>query len=211
MKRNALTQTLRRFLRARRGSIAVETALGLTFIISVAVILADMYQIGIERARLETAGGEIAQNAAVQRELTQPGLDALVDAALQTEQRDTEVIVMNVLQSGAIEWMLRRGDGAALCELNVDGKYFTGTLPVDPPENAGEGNDEEDVDGSTMSMIVVDVCRRTGGFELAKHMKIPRVIQVENIYRASTRTVTIDEALEKENLMPSDDEDEEGA
>ena len=74
---------------------------------------------------------------------------------------------------------------------------------------AGEGNDEEYVDGSTMSMIVVDVCRRTGGFELGKHMNIPRVIQVENIYRASTRTVTIDEALEKENLMPSDDEDEE--
>ena len=199
---------IKAFAASRRGSIAVETALGIALFFGVMVLIADMHEVGIERARLEAAAGQIAQNAAVQSKITQPGLDILVDAALQTKGRDAEVIIMNVLQSGAIEWMLRRGDGAALCELNVDGKYFTGTLPVDPPEAAGEGSDDEDEDGRTMSMIVVDVCRRTAGLELGKHVKLPRVMQVENIYRASTRTVKIDEALEDENLMPSGDEDE---
>ncbi len=146
-------------LHRESGSIAVETALGITFLVSTAVILSDMHQIGIERERLEAGAGSIAVNAAQQPKLTQYGLNALVDASLETETRDTEVIIMNVLQSGAVQWMIRRGDGAMLCELNVEGKYFTGELPVDPPEISGEGNDESDVDGSTMSMIVVDVCR----------------------------------------------------
>ena len=180
----------------------------ITFLVSTAVILSDMHQIGIERERLEAGAGSIAVNAAQQPKLTQYGLDALVDASLQTETRDTEVIIMNVLQSGAVQWMIRRGDGAMLCELNVEGKYFTGELPVDPPENSGEGNDESDVDGSTMSMIVVDVCRRTAGFELGKHLRLPRVIQVENIYRSNNREIKLDKALEEENLMPSDDDGE---
>ena len=176
-------------LRRESGSIAVETALGITFLVSTAVILSDMHQIGIERERLEAGAGSIAVNAAQQPKLTQYGLDALVDASLQTETRDTEVIIMNVLQSGAVQWMIRRGDG-------------------DPPENSGEGNDESDVDGSTMSMIVVDVCRRTAGFELGKHLRLPRVIQVENIYRSNNREIKLDKALEEENLMPSDDDGE---
>ena len=195
-------------LHRESGSIAVETALGITFLVSTAVILSDMHQIGIERERLEAGAGSIAVNAAQRPKLTQYGLDALVDASLETETRDTEVIIMNVLQSGAVQWMIRRGDGAMLCELNVEGKYFTGELPVDPPENSGEGNDESDVDGSTMSMIVVDVCRRTAGFELGKHLRLPRVIQVENIYRSNNREIKLDEALEEENLMPSDDDGE---
>ncbi|WP_337749261.1 hypothetical protein [Sutterella wadsworthensis] len=195
-------------LRRESGSIAVETALGITFLVSTAVILSDMHQIGIERERLEAGAGSIAVNAAQQPKLTQYGLDALVDASLQTETRDTEVIIMNVLQSGTVQWMIRRGDGAMLCELNVEGKYFTGELPVDPPENSGEGNDESDVDGSTMSMIVVDVCRRTAGFELGKHLRLPREIQVENIYRSNNREIKLDKALEEENLMPSDDDGE---
>jgi|GEM_PF-151123 len=195
-------------LHRESGSIAVETALGITFLVSTAVILSDMHQIGIERERLEAGAGSIAVNAAQQPKLTQYGLNALVDASLETETRDTEVIIMNVLQSGAVQWMIRRGDGAMLCELNVEGKYFTGELPVDPPEISGEGNDESDVDGSTMSMIVVDVCRRTAGFELGKHLRLPRVIQVENIYRSNNREIKLDEALEEENLMPSDDDGE---
>lgn len=98
-------------LRRESGSIAVETALGITFLVSTAVILSDMHQIGIERERLEAGAGSIAVNAAQQPKLTQYGLDALVDASLQTETRDTEVIIMNVLQSGAVQWMIRRATG----------------------------------------------------------------------------------------------------
>ena len=194
-------------LHRESGSIAVETALGITFLVSTAVILSDMHQIGIERERLEAGAGSIAVNAAQQPKLTQYGLNALVDASLETETRDTEVIIMNVLQSGAVQWMIRRGDGAMLCELNVEGKYFTGELPVDPPENSGEGNDESDVDGSTMSMIVVDVCRRTAGFELGKHLRLPRVIQVENIYRSNNREIKLDEALEEEKEATDENEE----
>ena len=92
----------------------METALGITFLVSTAVILSDMHQIGIERERLEAGAGSIAVNAAQQPKLTQYGLNALVDASLETETRDTEVIIMNVLQSGAVQWMIRRGDGAML-------------------------------------------------------------------------------------------------
>lgn len=47
-------------LRRESGSIAVETALGITFLVSTAVILSDMHQIGIERERLEAGAGSIA-------------------------------------------------------------------------------------------------------------------------------------------------------
>lgn len=93
-------------LHRESGSIAVETALGITFLVSTAVILSDMHQIGIERERLEAGAGSIAVNAAQQPKLTQYGLNALVDASLETETRDTEVIIMNVLQSGAVQWMI---------------------------------------------------------------------------------------------------------
>lgn len=42
-------------LRRESGSIAVETALGITFLVSTAVILSDMHQIGIEREALRRA------------------------------------------------------------------------------------------------------------------------------------------------------------
>lgn len=53
-------------LHRESGSIAVETALGITFLVSTAVILSDMHQIGIERERLEAGAGSIAVNAAQQ-------------------------------------------------------------------------------------------------------------------------------------------------
>ena len=60
-------------LHRESGSIAVETALGITFLVSTAVILSDMHQIGIERERLEAGAGSIAVNAAQQPKLTQSG------------------------------------------------------------------------------------------------------------------------------------------
>lgn len=154
MKR--LYELIRAFARVQKGSMAVEAALSVVLFISMLSIVFDMHSLGMERARLEEGAGSIAQNIAVQSKLTEPGLSALVDAALQGDQYATEVLVLNVLQSGKISWMISRGDGAALCESPDDGGYFAGTLPEDPPEEAEGGDDEEDT--STMSMVVVEVC-----------------------------------------------------
>ena len=49
----------------------------------------------------------MAQTVASQAELTKYELDALTLAAFQNNTRGTEIIVMNVMQSGKILWMLR--------------------------------------------------------------------------------------------------------
>ena len=197
-------RTLRRFGQDKKGSVAVETALGVTMLFGVATILVDMHTSGLERVRLETGAGEMAQSVAAQVELTKYGLDALTTAAFQSQTRDTEIIIMNVLQSGRINWMLHRGDGAALCELDVDGDRFTADLPVDSPE---ESEDETDV--SEMSMVVVEACRRTSLLKSEDKMVFPRLIQVRNIYRAGQLQINLDEALTDENMIASNDDDEE--
>ena len=126
--RKRLRNRMQRFASGRSGTVAVEAALGLTLLFAVAAVFA------------ETGAGEMAQTVAAQAELTKYGLDALTLAAFQNNTRDTEIIVMNVMQSGKILWMLRRGDGAQLCQLDVSGDQFTGTLPVDPPDGNGERN-----------------------------------------------------------------------
>lgn len=183
----------------------MEAALGLTLLFAVAAVFADMHTAGRERTRLETGAGEMAQTVASQAELTKYGLDALTLAAFQNNTRGTEIIVMNVMQSGKILWMLRRGDGAQLCQLDVSGDQFTGTLPVDPPDGNGESED----DTSEMSMVVIDACKRLSGFKSESGIAFPRLLQVRNIYRAGQVEINLDKELTDENLISSDDDDEE--
>lgn len=204
MKR--LYELIRAFAQAQKGSMAVEAALSVVLFISMLSIVFDMHSLGMERARLEEGAGSIAQNIAVQSKLTEPGLSALVDAALQGDQYATEVLVLNVLQSGKISWMISRGDGAALCESPDDGGYFAGTLPEDPPEEAEGGDDEEDA--STMSMVVVEVCRNSRSVKLAGRLLLPSVLEVESIYRAQSLTIELDEALKDENMIADNEESE---
>lgn len=203
--RKGLRNRLTRFASGRSGTVAVEAALGLTLLFAVAAVFADMHTAGRERTRLETGAGEMAQTVASQAELTKYGLDALTLAAFQNNTRGTEIIVMNVMQSGKILWMLRRGDGAQLCQLDVSGDQFTGTLPVDPPDGNGESED----DTSEMSMVVIDACKRLSGFKSESGIAFPRLLQVRNIYRAGQVEINLDKELTDENLISSDDDDEE--
>lgn len=205
MMRGFFYQAASRFVRRQQGSMAVEAALSVTLFVALMSILFDMYALGRERTRLEEGAGSIAQNIAVQSKLTEPGLSALVDAALQGEQYATEVHVMNVLQSGKVVWMFSRGDGGQLCEMPVDGGYFTGTLPEDPPEDSEAADDEEDT--SKLSMVVVDVCRNSREVQLADRLMLPRLLEVESIYRSNSKSIELDEALTDENLIPDDDEE----
>lgn len=204
----AAAEKAKRQAQSESGSMAVEAALGVTFFAGVSVIVFDMHSVGLERTRLETSSGTIAQNVAVQEKLTYAGLDALVDAALETRQADTEIILMNVLQSGKVVWMLSRGDGGALCDVTVEGGYFTGTLPEDPPEEEAA---EDEEDPSELSMVVVEACRRSTAVKLAGKMRLPGVMQVESIYRANAVEIELDEALQDENLIPDDDDEEDAA
>lgn len=195
---------LREGVKSERGSVAVEAALGIVAIYGIATLLVDMHQIHLERTALETTTTQLVQNTVVLPKLTRPALDALVENVAGSNTLDTEIYLMNVYQSGKINWMLKRGDGALLCELPVDGKLFTGDLPVDPPEGS---EDEEDM--SEMSMVVVEVCRRSHAIKLIGKWSLPRVMQVQTILRAVAKDIELDEELEEENLVKDTDKEAE--
>lgn len=197
----------RRFTRSPRGSVSVEAAFGLVFFIVILYAVADYHAVSQIRDEVEDAAGSISLNLSVQDKLTQQGFDALVTAALQNKTRDTDVVALNVMQSGKIKWMLERGDEAQLCQVDVDGRYFTGDLPEDPPDNS-EGNGEDDTDMSELSMVVVYVCRSTNNLRRVGKFVFPNPIEVQNINRAMKKTIDLDEALEKENMVKSDDEED---
>ena len=196
-----------RFTRSAHGSVSVEAAFGLVFFIVILYAVADYHAVSQIRDEVEDAAGSISLNLSTQEKLTQQGFDALVTGALQNKTRDTDVVALNVLQSGKIQWMLERGDEAQLCQVDVDGRYFTGDLPEDPPEDS-ENNGENGTDMSELSMVVVYVCRSTNSLRRVGKFVFPNPIEVQNINRAMKKTIEIDEALKKENMVKSDDEDE---
>lgn len=197
----------RLFWRSQRASVTVEAAFGLIFFIVIIYAVADYHAISSLREEVEEASGSIALNISTQDKLTQQGFDALVTASLQNNTRDTDVVVLQVLQSGKINWMLERGDEAQLCQIDVNGRYFTGDLPEEPPENSQTGEDDA-TDMSELSMVVVYVCRNTHNLHRVGKFVFPNIVSVQNINRALKKTIELDEALKKENLVKSDDDEE---
>lgn len=202
---------IRTWFAEERGSVAVETALAVPFLAAATLAAVDMHSIGLERTRLEEGAGSVALNVAAQKKLTRPALDALIDAALQEKTRDTEVLLYNVKNTGVITWLLRRGDGAALCQWDADGIYYTGELPEDAPAADDAGNEETDGDTATASMVVVKVCKRTSGLKKWLGIKAPDVMRTESIFRAGTLTIALDDELADENLVEPEDDDEDSA
>ncbi len=192
-----------------QGSVAVETAMAVPFLMGAALLAVDMHTVGMQRTRLEEGAGSIALNVATQKKLTASSLDALIESALQQNARDTEVILLNVKDTGVVSWLLQKGDGANLCEIDVDGVYYTGTLPQDPPENEDAGNQETEGGEATSSMVVVKVCRRTSGLKERAGIKLPGVMEVQSIYRAGALEIQLDDELADENLVDDGSEDEE--
>lgn len=190
----------------QRGSVAVEAALALTLLFTVGFIASDMHRIDIERSRLEGTASSAALNISAQSKLTKPGLDALADVVMQGHIDDQQMIIMNVLQSGRIFWSLERGGASDLCEAESDGVYYTGQLPIDAEKMEEAAESEEDA--STFSLIVVRACRRTTDITSYGGITMPDVLQVDSVYRASSRKITLDEELQEENQIMDDSEQE---
>ncbi|WMD18987.1 hypothetical protein RAS12_20485 [Achromobacter seleniivolatilans] len=181
--------------RRQRGALAVEAAIALPILLGVGMIGADMQRIHSERIRVENAAGAMALNLAAQPKLTAGGVDALAELAMQGHTNMQQLIILNVLQSGRIAWALQRGGARALCEAPAAGGRYTGTLPEDRPDT-GQSN----VDNSTMSMIVVKACRDTTDISLWAGIPLPEVLETTGIFRATSRTITLDEALRAESI-----------
>lgn len=191
---------MKRFLsprrRAQRGAAAVEAALGIALLTGVFILAADMARIGIERARLENAAGSAALNIATQTKLTQAGLDALAKVAMQGYEDQQELVILNVLQSGRIQWGVRRGSDQGICpELSAGGVY-NGTLPEDPPTTSSTS--ASSTDASTMSLIVVEACRDTRNVALST-LSMPSPLSVRSAFRATSSVVSLDDALQSES------------
>lgn len=191
MKPGAL---LRRSCQA--GVIAVEAALGLPIMIGIGLIGADMHRVGIERAQIEQAAGSAAITLAAQSQLTEAGLQGLVDVLTLGRPQDYQVVILNVLQSGRVNWGFQRGEAGELCESQSDGRDYLGDLPEDPPEDSGSSSDD---DGSTLSMVIVQVCRSSTDITLSGGIVLPDVLGARVIYRAAVQTIELDDALQEES------------
>ncbi len=188
----------------RRGSVAVETALTLTLLFTVGFLAGDMHRIGIERSRLEATASSVALNITAQSGLTQAGLDSLTDIAMQGHTDEQQIIMLNVLQSGRINWQLERGGASDLCEAEAEDGYYTGDLPIDPSDMKEAASSEED--SSEFSLIVVKACRSTESIKSYGGIGMPQVLQVRSIYRANAQEISLDDALEEENQITDDSE-----
>jgi uncharacterized membrane protein len=191
-----MMKSARRRLFRQAGAIAVEAALGLPVLLGVGLIGADMHRVGIERAQIEQAAGSAAITLAAQSRLTAAGLQGLVDVLTLGRPQNYQVTVMNVSQSGRVNWGFRRGEAGELCESMSDGRDYLGELPEDSPEeDSGSGGE----DAGTLSMVVVQVCRGSADIALSGGIVLPGVLGVRVINRAVAREIELDEALREES------------
>jgi len=191
MKRPALPSLLR-----QRGALAVETALAMPVLLGVGLLGADVHFINMERTRLENAAGAAALNLAAQPKLTAAGLDALIATVLKGHDEQQQIVVMNVLQSGRVEWALQRGGAGELCEPPSVATRYTGELPEDPPESEDASADD---DGSRLSLVVVQACRSTSDITLSGGLVMPDVLETTSVFRATAATITLDDELQAES------------
>lgn len=188
---------LARFGRSNRATVAVETALVIPMLIGVGVLGADIQRVQTERIRLENAAGAMALNLAAQEELSAAGLKALSAVAMQGYEASQQLIILNVSQSGRVNWALQRGGASDLCDAQAMQGLYTGTLPEEPPEDSDGGNDSSDA--STLSMLVVRACRDTEEILLTSGLTMPSTLDTTAIYRARTAKITLDETLQNES------------
>lgn len=188
---------LTRFGHSSRASVAVETALALPILIGVGVLGADMQRIQTERIRLENAAGTMALNLAAQPTLSAAGLDALSDTAMQGHASTQQLIILNVRQSGRVNWALLRGGARELCEAQVIQGLYTGTLPERPPEQ--EEDEAGNGDASELALMVVRACRDTEEILLTSELVMPYTLDTTAIYRTTATSIVLDDALQTES------------
>lgn len=96
-----LLRYLKRFRRSCRGVAAVETALAFPIVLAIGSLCADMYSVGLERSRMEQRAGAIVSILAMQQDLTETGLQGLLDTVLPNQGLGNyQLLISNVRQTG---------------------------------------------------------------------------------------------------------------
>ncbi|MFC3394430.1 TadE/TadG family type IV pilus assembly protein [Brenneria rubrifaciens] len=191
---------LRRFGGDSLASAAVETALALPIVLAVGMLCADIYTVGLERERLEQRAGAIVSILGMQQELTQEGLQGLLDTVLPEEEGlgNYQLLISNVRQTGVLYWQLNRGNSDDLCTDNQAG--YGETYPGDLPEKETEDGKED------ISMVVVELCREGKDISLLGGLSLSNLLHVTSVNRVARGVVALDPGLMQEAGLPEDDE-----
>lgn len=192
-----LLRYVKRFRTSCQGVAAVETALAFPIVLAIGSLCADMYSVGLERSRMEQRAGAIVSILAMQQDLTETGLQGLLDTVLPKQGLGNyQLLISNVRQTGNLYWQLSRGTAKGLCagsETQLDTPY----LP-DLPER-----DEKNGSKNT-SMMVVEICRQGKDVALLGGMSLGGLLHATAINRVAIGVVDLDDTLSKEAGLDND-------
>lgn len=189
---------LRHFWASCRAVAAVETALAFPIVLAIGSLCADLYTIGLERARMEQRAGAIASILGMQQDLDENGLKGLLDTVLPQEGAGNyQLLISNVRQTGELYWQLSRGTATALC-VESETKPGEEYLPDLPERDAENGNKET-------SMVVVEICRQGKDVALLGGMSLSGMLHATAINRVAIGVVELDTTLKKEAGLDEDD------
>ncbi|MEH0834051.1 hypothetical protein [Pectobacterium cacticida] len=191
--------TLRRFWRAQRASIAVETALALPIVLAAGMLFADFYSINLERSRMEQRAGALASVLALQKSLTTDGLSGLLNSVLpDANLGDYQLLISNVRQTGMVNWQLSRGNTPGLCagSETPPGESYVPDLPERDVEKGSENT----------TMLLVEWCREGKDLGLLGGMALGGLLHVSAVNRVAIGAIELDETLAKEAGIANEDE-----
>lgn len=101
---------IKRFLLCGRATAALETALIFPLVLATGALCTDIYTVGLEREHMEQRSGAMASVLGYQTELTEEGLQGLLDAVLPDDLSDNyQILISNVRRNGLVYWQLSRG------------------------------------------------------------------------------------------------------
>nr|WP_240634987.1 hypothetical protein [Brenneria salicis]NMN92703.1 Flp pilus assembly protein TadG [Brenneria salicis ATCC 15712 = DSM 30166]RBP62459.1 Flp pilus assembly protein TadG [Brenneria salicis ATCC 15712 = DSM 30166] len=200
MKNNGFSW-LRRFCSNRQASAAVETALALPIVLAVGALCADIYSVGLERERMEQRAGALVSIVGMQQELTQEGLQGLLDAVLpEQDLGNYQLLVSNIRQTGEVYWQLDRGNADGVCGDSV--AAYGATYPGDLPEKDAESGSE------LVSLVVVEWCREGKDISLLGGLSLSNLLHVRLVNRVGNGVITLDTALGREAGQPEEEYEE---
>lgn len=193
-----LLHHLRRFWSSCRAVAAVETALAFPIVLAIGSLCADLYSIGLERARMEQRAGAIASILGMQQSLSQNGLRGLLDTVLPNQGLGNyQLLISNVRQTGELHWQLSRGTAESLCTESEakPGEPYVPDLPERDEENGSKQT----------SMVVVEICRQGKDVALLGGMSLSGMLHASAVNRVAIGVVELDETLSKEAGLDKDE------
>lgn len=196
---NRLRRGWRQLLQQQRGVVAVETALAFPILLAAAALVADIVTVELEREHLEQRAGALTSVLAMQRTLTEQGLEGLLDATIpETGTGAYQIIISNVRQTGEVYWQLNRGNSDNICTENQapPGATYPGELPEVDAEY-GEEN---------VSMVVVELCRQGKDINLLGGLSLTNMLQASAVNRVTRSVLRLDKTLADEAGVEQDDE-----